>query len=263
MTRILTISSVVILAAGILIALGFIRKDHNHSACSNIRISINYQNSDTLISSDEIMQMLISGFDTIEGRVLQPKDIAGMKNLIAANPYIAYCDVDFMLNGALRIRATQRTPILRITNGSQAWFVDDKAVVMPRHNSFSARVTVAGGHLDHTRVLKAGNDLQALADTNAAFASGNLYELITLAKYIHNHQLLNRMVEQIYVNASGEFELFTIVGRQRILFGRVDDMEEKFNKLLIFYQAGPSVNGLNQYRTINLKYNNQVVCSKS
>jgi len=65
------------------------------------------------------------------------------------------------------------------------------------------------------------------------------------------------------VNGAGEIELISRVGNQPVLFGDINDMEEKFDKLLLFYKEGLSKTGWNQYKTINLTYKDQVVCTKN
>jgi cell division protein FtsQ len=64
------------------------------------------------------------------------------------------------------------------------------------------------------------------------------------------------------VNKNTEFELVPKVGRHIIVFGDIDNMEKKFDKLIVFYKEGLNKTGWDKYKIINLKYENQVVCSK-
>ncbi|RLD54531.1 MAG: cell division protein FtsQ, partial [Bacteroidetes bacterium] len=83
-----------------------------------------------------------------------------------------------------------------------------------------------------------------------------------LAFYINDDEFLKAQIEQIYVTESKEFELIPKVGRQLILFGGIENMEKKFNNLIAFYKKGMKNNGWTKYKTINLKFENQVVCAK-
>jgi cell division protein FtsQ len=66
-----------------------------------------------------------------------------------------------------------------------------------------------------------------------------------------------------HLNNEKEFELYPAVGNQKILFGKATDIAEKFEKLKIFYNEGLNkTDNWNKYSTINLKYKNQVVCTK-
>ena len=75
-------------------------------------------------------------------------------------------------------------------------------------------------------------------------------------------RFLKAQIEQVYVDKTGEFELFPRVGNHIIVFGNAEDIDKKFERLLIFYRNGLSKTGWNKYNVINIKYENQVVCSK-
>jgi cell division protein FtsQ len=262
MKRFFNISLSLFLLAGIVVLLGFIRNEHKKAICRGITISVDYRDGDTLMVADEIKQVLAVKHDSLEGKVLRPEHLWEFRQTISKIPYVEQCDVDFPLNGMLRVRVKQRIPILRVIEGNRSWYIDKDGIVMPRHNHFSARVLVAGGHMNLSRYMKPGNNLKLLADTNQVFAKGMLNQVIELAQYIKNNDLLSSMVEQVYVNSQNEIEIFTMVGNQRIVFGNTLNMEQKFNNLITFYRSGPMTTGLDRYRTINLKYNNQIVCSK-
>ena len=67
---------------------------------------------------------------------------------------------------------------------------------------------------------------------------------------------------QVKVLENGELELIPRVGNHTILLGTTDELELKFKKLKIFYEKGLSKTGWNEYSQINLKFDNQVVCTK-
>jgi len=64
------------------------------------------------------------------------------------------------------------------------------------------------------------------------------------------------------VNEANEFELIPRVGAHLILFGSIDNYERKFRNLKIFYEQGLNNIGWNKYEKINLKFDNQIVCTK-
>ena len=59
-----------------------------------------------------------------------------------------------------------------------------------------------------------------------------------------------------------EIELVPRTGSHTVIFGSPDDAEEKLAKLLTFYRRGLRNIGWEEYRTINVKYKEQVVCTK-
>jgi cell division protein FtsQ len=69
-------------------------------------------------------------------------------------------------------------------------------------------------------------------------------------------------VEQIYLNEKGEYELIPRVGAHVVKFGSFENYREKFRNLKAFYKKGLNNVGWNQYLYINLKYDNQIICTK-
>ena len=83
-----------------------------------------------------------------------------------------------------------------------------------------------------------------------------------LARYINKDDFWSAQIEQLYVNENGDIELIPRVGNQKIIFGDATQMKEKFNKLFILYTKGFDKTGWNNYSAINLKFNDQVVCTR-
>jgi cell division protein FtsQ len=250
------------LLAVLLIILGFARNEQQKISCSEVKIIIDYRGSDTLLGMEHIRNLIVQRYRDPVGQIMKPEQLIDLKKAIAANPYVERCDIDLLLDGTLRIRARQRTPVIRLMANGNSWYISRDGVVMPVNRFYSARVPLAGGNFSNSQYLTNGNNLLAFADTNRTFAEGNLHRVITLAGYVHNDALLRSMIDQIYIDAKGEIELFTFIGRQRILLGDISDLDHKFRNLISFYRSGPGITRLDQYKTINLKYRNQVVCSK-
>lgn len=263
MKRIIILALNIILIAGVFVLLGFIRREHNSNPCRTIAIELVYQNEDTLITrEDMISHIRRSGFGEPVGRVLQISDLARIKQILDKITYLENTDVDLMLNGTLRIRTRQRIPALKLMFENQTWYVDSQGIIMPPGTVYIPRLCVVSGNLTHTQYLKDGTNLRKLAATRPELREGSLHRAVNLALYVHQNPTLKRMVEQIYVNPQGELEVFTQLANQHVVFGDDSSMDHKFNNLLAFYRFGPNMKKLNQYKIINLKYNNQIVCSK-
>ena len=89
-----------------------------------------------------------------------------------------------------------------------------------------------------------------------------LDELFELADFIRKDEFWSSQIQQIKVEANGELTLIPTVGDHHILLGNTDKMDQKFKKLLLFYRKGLNRTGWDQYSRINLKYKDQVICTK-
>ena len=83
-------------------------------------------------------------------------------------------------------------------------------------------------------------------------------ELFLITNRIYNDEFLKKLIVQIDVTDS-ELLLMTRIG-ERIEFGQINYINEKFKKLMLYYQKGNTQN--KEYTKLNLKYKNQIVCTK-
>ena len=89
-----------------------------------------------------------------------------------------------------------------------------------------------------------------------------LAEIHRFCTYVMGHPFWREQIVQLYVNRRGEYELIPRVGAHQILMGSMEEWELKLRNLELLYQQGFSTYGWNSYGTINLKYTNQVICTK-
>lgn len=91
-------------------------------------------------------------------------------------------------------------------------------------------------------------------------------KLLTFVESVENDALLRSEVVQIVARTTPagalEVDLVPRSGRHTIRFGRLEDEEHKFAKLLRFYRNGLARIGWEEYREIDLRYGDQVVCRK-
>lgn len=144
-------------------------------------------------------------------------------------------------DGKVGISIMQREPVLRVMNGSGGYYVDSDGGLMPVSSEYTAYVPIASGFITEK------------------FAKNELYDF---AMFLRKDKFWNAQVEQIHVDANNEVELVPRVGDQVILLGSLENYEYKLEKLLSVYKKGFSRTGWNKYRKVNLKFDNQVVCTK-
>lgn len=83
-----------------------------------------------------------------------------------------------------------------------------------------------------------------------------------MVDFVNKDDFWRAQIEQVFVQANGELLIVPQVGDYLIEFGTPDDYELKFRNLRAVYQQGFKNIGWNRYKTISVKYRNQVVCTK-
>ncbi|MFZ4412745.1 MAG: cell division protein FtsQ/DivIB [Bacteroidales bacterium] len=263
MKRIIIISIWVLLASGLLAGIIFSGIFHQQRICKAVDIQINYAGADPFFTVNDIKTFLIQKNDSIQGKKMSEINENLIENNIKENPYILDAEAFTSMEGILKINITQRKPIVRIINtANQHYYLDNLGVKMPLNSNYPANVVLASGNINSTYSLFSPEDEHQRNDTLNLKKDSILFNVYKIANYISNNSFLKAQIEQIYVNEDAEIELIPKLGEQTIIFGNAENMEVKFNKLLIIYKEAFNKSGWDQYKKINLTFENQVVCTK-
>lgn len=253
-----------LMVASLFVLAGFVEHENKSIPCRELRIAVDYQNGDIFVSSDEISRAVLSLFDgAVVGKPLKSISLSRIHERISENPYIRSVQVYTSVDGIISVNIIQYKPILRVfTSGGQSYYLSAEGTMLPLSEVYAARVPVASGFIHDTyavnRNLVPGRIEWDEADRDLTM----LQKLYLMARYLDYSEFFKAQIDQIYVNPQRDIELIPKVGEHVILFGGVNDLEEKFDKLRAFYNDGLRVNGWSKYNFLNIKYKNQVICSK-
>jgi cell division protein FtsQ len=178
---------------------------------------------------------------------------------VLANPYVSKCEVFQTIDNEIIVKVVVRKPLVRIINRDGAQFyLDYNGFAMPLNPAKPSHILVANGSIKerYYSIDKSEQPLSAFPDSSA------LRQIYPVAYYISQDEFLKSFIDQIYVNDKNEMELVPKIGSQIIFFGNSEDAKEKLENLKTFYQKVMNQKDWHVYRSINLKYKNQVVCSK-
>lgn len=261
--RILKIVMWVLLVAGAGTLVGFVEAEQYARRCDQVVIRINYGAADTLVTRSDVDSIILRTAGIVKGKPLGYVNTGAIEKAIRRQPYVARVTVFENNKGTVFINIRQREPLLRIINRSyESFYLDESGVLLPVNPNFSARVLVANGFIDDSYRKNPDFRVNILALPDSVMYDSLLTSLYRLTMYVSRDPFLKGQIAQVYVNELGEFELIPRVGNHIILLGSTEDLDAKFRKLMAFYKYGLNRIGWNKYNVINIKYKNQVVCSK-
>lgn len=262
--KILLIVLWIIGLSGLFVSLAFVGKKDKKTISNNISINIINTEENNFIDETDIKNYLIESNNLSLNKAKENINVYQIEKILNAHPAIENSEVSTDVNGDVYIKVKQRTPIVRVYSlNGESFYIDNKAELMPLSNNYTARVLVANGYIADQFVDKYSftiKDLDKYENLKSASMLDDIYEM---ADYISNDSILNSLIHQIYITKEKEIELFPSIGNHKIIFGEAIDLEEKFKKLKLFYKEGLNkTNSWNHYSTLNIKYKNQVVCTK-
>lgn len=157
------------------------------------------------------------------------------------NQMIANVEAYKTPSGKIKLEIEQKMPVLRVIGAGGSYYVDNRGSTMPVSARYVAHVPVASGNVE-----------KELAVT----------DLYKFALFLQKNDFWNHQIGQIYVDSKNEVELIPMVGNHRIVLGTLDAYEEKLENLQLFYEQVIPKMGWERYKIINLKYKDQIVCTK-
>jgi cell division protein FtsQ len=243
----------IVLVGGLVVSLAFVNKEENEITCGKISVSINPKNELLFIDREAVLKTVRPDGDEkqILGKRISSLNIPRLEKKLLNNKMVLGAEVFTDMNGVVSINIQQREPILRVLKpDGTGFYIDRNGLKMPLSERFSARVMVATGNIFESY---SGHDsIQSVVCT----------ELYKIATHVDKDAFWKAQIEQIFVTAESDIVLIPKVGDHQIVFGDTQNMEEKFEKLMLFYKEGLSKVGWNKYKTINLSYKGQIVCVK-
>ncbi len=224
---------------------------------------IKYNSNDYFITADDINIFLAAKGFKVKGASLSDIDEGKIEVALRTIPYIENVDVFIAIDGNAEINIVQKKAIVKVYNKyGQQFYIDDKGKLMPSSDKYTARLPIANGYINDIYSPFTKLDVCDSATADSLIMTTSIYKIFRIAQFLEKDDFWKAMVEEIFTNSKGDIELFTKIGEQTVIFGNIDNMEEKFENLLVFYKKELNKIGWIKYKTINLKYKNQVVCSK-
>jgi cell division protein FtsQ len=259
MKKIIIISIWVLLIAGTGVLLGFVSIEKQKGVCQGVIVTIHRSSGDVLITQNELLDLVQTKAKPLRGQKIDMINPREIESAIRKCPYIIDAEVYVIMNGMVMITATQREPILRVFNThNERFYIDKNGALFQSNPLHPTRVLVASGSINAR--FKQGQNLNLLPDSLKT--KSVLYGLYQLSSTINQLNYIKPLAGQLFVTEKFNYELFTNTGQHTIILGDAHDLENKFNRLYWFYKKAISQVGWERYSTINLSYNNQVVCTK-
>jgi len=246
----------------LILSLSFVNSKRKDTICSQVQVNIVDSLKDRFVTEQEVQDFIHDLDMKVRGEPASSINIRDMEKYLENKASIHHAELYFTANGDLHIEIDQRNPIVRVINAKgRSYYIDRHGVIIPLSSNYSSHVLVASGEIVEFFELARTSKLPCAGSYDGE-KNYTICKIHDMATFIHDHPFWESQIEQIYLNKKGEFELIPRVGGHLIRLGSYEGFREKFRHLKAFYQKGLNNVGWNQYLEINLKYDNQIICTK-
>jgi len=191
------------------------------------------------ITRENVSKLLIQNQQSVSNKPKEIIDLNGLEKALTSNLMIKEAQVFIDVDGKITAEIEQKKPIARVSTNA-SYYVDDTGSYMPLSTNYTARVPLITG-----TVYK--NDLA---------------NVFTIANKVQQDDFLKKHVIEIHQNEDKSINLKFRLHDFTIQLGPLESLDKKINNLKAFYQRGMKDQAFKNYSVVNLKFDNQVICTK-
>ncbi|HAH55255.1 MAG TPA: cell division protein FtsQ [Flavobacterium sp.] len=167
-------------------------------------------------------------------------DLNRLEKRLNSHEMIEKSDVFVSVDGVMKAVVKQKTPVARIFDGNYSFYIDYKGNRMPLSANYTARVPLVSGVINKK----------------------NSEKLAELFRIIYDDEFLKKNIIGVQIMPNGSLKMLNRNYNYQIDFGGTVRMNAKFNNYKVFFQKAVLDSSLYKYKTIDLRFAQQVVCTK-
>ncbi|MDO5607253.1 MAG: cell division protein FtsQ/DivIB [Capnocytophaga sp.] len=237
MSRLKKIGKLLVIVLLPILLQAFASRRNDARAVKELRVR--YIGTENMYITDETIRKLLFKRDRQE--YLYEVNLHELEDLLNAHVMVERSEVFHTIDGTVEAQVKQREPIGRINEQGKFYYMDSQGKQMPLSATYSARVPLISG----------------------AVGKENWETTYELLKYIRNDDFLTKNVTEIIVKNNGDYNIKMRVADFVVILGDLENLDTKKANLKAFYKKAEKSKLLNVYKTVNLKYSNQVICIRN
>ncbi|TAF73948.1 MAG: cell division protein FtsQ [Flavobacterium sp.] len=192
------------------------------------------------VDQQAVNKLLIENRKDPKTIAIDALDLDGLEKTIDSHPMIEKSEVSMSVDGVLKAVVKQKTPIARINGKGASFYIDYKGNKMPLSNNYTARVLLVSGEI---------NDK-------------NKEDLAKLFRLIYDDVFLKKNIIGMQVMPNGSVLMLNRNYNFKIDFGQLINVEQKIKNYKAFFQKVVLDSSIAEYKKIDLRFAEQVVCTK-
>ncbi|GHC56493.1 cell division protein FtsQ/DivIB [Ulvibacter litoralis] len=237
MKRSLGVIKYIALAVLMVFLFSFTNKRNAQRNITKLDVSFIDENN-PFITLETVNKLLIQSQEKVTSINKETLVLNEIEQRLLDNPMIRDAQVFMSIDGVLGAKIEQRTPIARVV-GSPDFYLDTDGKKMPLSSVYTTRVPLIMG--------------------NSKMDVDKVTELLLK---INDDPFMKSSVVGLRAQNNGEIVLELRKDSFKVLFGKVEAIEKKFQNFKAFYKKAKQDNTLQTYGLVNLKFNSQVVATK-
>ncbi len=229
----------VLMFALVIFLFSFTSNRNSHRKLKKSEVIFVGENND-FVKQETVNKLLIENKSDVRTIAKEDLNLNKLEKSINQHPMIEKSDVFVTVDGVLKVMVKQKTPIARVFDELGSFYIDYEGNTMPLSEINTARVPLVSGEI-----------------TNK-----NKKELSKILKIIYDDEFLKKNIIGVQILSGDELMMTNRNFDYQVDFGKMINVDRKFKNYKAFFQKAVLDSTLYKYKKINLRFTQQVVCTK-
>ena len=219
-------------------------------------IHVEYADDYRFVSEADIKAYLDKYYGAYIGQRLDSIRLHKVEAILDEQSAILKSEAYVTSDGLLNIRLTQREPVVRFQKEGFGFYADRGGLIFPLQENYSTSVPVMDGAvpINITEGFKGAPE----TEKERAWMAG----VVSLVDYMAKTRIWAENIVQMHVEDNGDIVMIPREGKERFIFGDPSGAADKFDRMADYYRYILPEKGEGYYKTVNVKYDKQIVCRK-
>jgi len=234
---------------GVSFLIAFSERKQGGSVCKDIVIELDNLNENHFLDEADVLKLVENSGQPIKGTGVERIKLKEIEARLKYDKHILDAQLFGDLKGNLIVSVELRRPIARIVqqDAPDAYIAED-GVIMPVSEKYTSRVMLLSGPF--VKRLLESEDLRKTQEGK---------QILAMIEFVSGNKFWKAQIAQMDINAEGKITIYPQVTSQKVEFGKAENIETKFKKLMIFYKEILPQRGWTKYERVNLEYEGQVI----
>ena len=250
------ISAAVLAAVAVLCALihAGTARERSLRTCEGVRVE--YADAYRFVSEQDIKDYLDKYYGAYIGQRLDSIALHKVEAILDVQSAILKSEAYTTEDGKVNVRLTQREPVIRFQKDGYGFYADCNGFIFPLQENYTTPVPVMDGAVP----IRSAQGYKGAPETEAEREW--MEKVIALVGYMGKSKIWAENIVQMHVDPNGDIVMIPREGKERFIFGSPTGVKGKFDRMSDYYRYILPEKGEGYYRTVNVKYDKQIVCKK-
>ncbi len=233
---------------GLFFLIAFSERKQGGAVCKDIVVELDNLSENHFLDEADVLHLVEGSGEPVKGVGINRIKLKEIEKKLKYDKHILDAELFGDLKGNLIVNVELRRPIARIVqNDAPDAYIAEDGVIMPVSEKYTARVVLISGAV---KQLLESEDLNRTEEG---------MQLMAMIEFINADPFWKAQVAQLDIQKNGKVIIYPQVTGQLVEFGKPENLEVKFKKLMVFYKEILPTRGWTRYERVNLEYEGQVV----